>query len=523
MKYFNYIFSLCTVVMFTGVTNAQLPEDVIKYSWQPVNGSARFISIGGASTALGGEITSTFTNPAGIGMYKTGDFVLSPGFKFLSNSSNFRGNALKEGKDSNFGFGTSGFVFSLGGDNRKRTSSAFSVAINRTAGFANKTAYSGNNDFSSFGEQYAIEAANSGLSIDEMLNSNNISYGTRMALLSYLVDTATIPGRGIEIISIPMLSQLAHNGSYLTRQSNRATTTGGITELALGYGFNKNDKVYLGGSLGFSLVNYSKQNVYTEADATGINNNYFDLAQLTENTTTKGVGVNLKMGLLIAATPNVRIGASIHTPTLYSLTDTYDAFLTTNLENYRSTPGPFVVNLSDLGVNMTPEYEYGLNTAWKISVGGTYILNTVEDVKQQKGFITGEIEYVTYGSNKFVDNTDGYGDVSYYRQLNEALNGYLKGALNVRVGGEMKFNTFMARLGGGYYGSPYADDQLNASRITLSGGIGFRNKGKFIDLGYVHAFSKDVNFPYRLSDKANTFANIKNSAGTLVLTLGFKI
>jgi hypothetical protein len=35
-------------------------------------------------------------------------------------------------------------------------------------------------------------------------------------------------------------------------------------------------------------------------------------------------------------------------------------------------------------------------------------------------------------------------------------------------------------------------------------------------------FSKDVNFPYRLADKANTFATLKNNRTNVMLTLGFK-
>ena len=58
--------------------------------------------------------------------------------------------------------------------------------------------------------------------------------------------------------------------------------------------------------------------------------------------------------------------------------------------------------------------------------------------------------------------------------------------------------------------------------MNLSGGLGYRNKGMFVDLTYVHSLNKDVNFPYRLGDKANTFANIKDANGNVLLTVGFK-
>jgi long-subunit fatty acid transport protein len=106
--------------------------------------------------------------------------------------------------------------------------------------------------------------------------------------------------------------------------------------------------------------------------------------------------------------------------------------------------------------------------------------------------------------------------------VNEEIKDYYRGNFNFRIGGELKFNVWMVRLGGGYYGSPYADHLLKADRIVASGGLGYRNHGMFIDLSYSHAFQKDVQFAYRLNDKPNTFANQLGSRGTLMMTLGFK-
>jgi len=86
----------------------------------------------------------------------------------------------------------------------------------------------------------------------------------------------------------------------------------------------------------------------------------------------------------------------------------------------------------------------------------------------------------------------------------------------------MKFNTLMARAGVAYYTSPYKDKALNADRLFLSAGLGYRNRGMFIDLAYVIGFTRDVNFPYRLADKANTVATLKENGGTVVATVGFK-
>jgi len=97
-----------------------------------------------------------------------------------------------------------------------------------------------------------------------------------------------------------------------------------------------------------------------------------------------------------------------------------------------------------------------------------------------------------------------------------------KGAFNFRVGGELKFNTIMGRLGFAYYSNPYKEEVLKTNKMLLSGGLGYRNKGFFVDLTYVHSFNKEVNFPYRLQDKANTFASIKDQRGNIVASVGFK-
>ena len=57
---------------------AQIPEDALRFSFFPQNGTARNMAIGGAMGSLGGDITANFVNPAGLGNYKTGELVFTP-------------------------------------------------------------------------------------------------------------------------------------------------------------------------------------------------------------------------------------------------------------------------------------------------------------------------------------------------------------------------------------------------------------------------------------------------------------
>jgi hypothetical protein len=112
----------------------------------------------------------------------------------------------------------------------------------------------------------------------------------------------------------------------------------------------------------------------------------------------------------------------------------------------------------------------------------------------------------------------------YYKPFNDAIDAIYKSAFNFRLGGELKFKIIMARLGFAYYSNPYKDKELKASKMNLSGGLGYRHKGMFLDLTYVHRINKDVNFPYRVSaPRANTYANLKETGGNVLLTVGFKI
>jgi hypothetical protein len=504
---------------FSVAAFAQIPEDVLKYSWQPVNGTARINAVGGAMGSLGGDITATFVNPAGLAFFKTIDIALSPGYSFLKNKSNFRGTNATD-KGSYFNLGPTGVVG--GWQGRNNWSNAISFAVNRTANFSNKIYYTGKNDFSSSAEQYAAEAAASGIAIDNIPGSNDVSFGTRMAVYNFLVDTTTLPGHsGPDVISLSMWDALKNGGAFLVDQSHTIETSGGITEFAFGYAANMNDKLYIGGSIGIPIVKYKKISTLREEDATGNNDNNFDFSELSETFTTKGAGINVKAGVIFKPVDFVRLGLAVHTPTWYSFEDSYSGEMSANLENYRTTPGTTSVSVNEL-YGGTPVYKYELISPWKIMLSGSYVISEIEDVRKQKGFITGDIEYVTYKSNKF-RNAEDYDDNSYYDEINDVMKSYYKNAFNFRIGGELKFTTIMGRLGFAYYGSPYADKELKANKMFISGGLGYRNAGMFIDLTYAHGLHKDVSFPYRLPDKANTYASTKGSGGNISLTVGFKI
>lgn len=515
---------ICLPILLTFCTTAafsQIPEDALKFSWGQPYGTARNQAIGGAAGSLGGDISSLFINPAGLGFYKTGEVVVTPGLSMLSNKGDFRGSSATDSKTA-FNLGATGFVVGFG-NGKPNGSGAFSIGVTRSANFNSNITYKGQNNFSSYGEQYAAEVAGSGLSLNDVLNSNSVSLQGRMAVYTYLVDTLTLKGNANpDVISMPMWNSLKNNAPFLVNQENHIESSGGTTDIAIGYASNSNDKLYIGGSLGIPIVNYKKQVTFRESDPSGNANNNFDYSELKETYTTKGVGFNLKLGIIYKPADQIRLGLALHTPTFFGLTDTYEATMTTNTENYPPSPGSVTVN-SNLFTNGVPaSYKYDLVTPWRAMVSGSYVFSEVEDITRQKGFITADIEYVNYKSNRYRTAEDD-NDNTYYNGVNSAIKDYYKGAFNFRVGGELKFTTVMARLGFAYYGNPYKDSELAANKKYATAGVGYRNKGIFVDLTYMMALNnKDVSFPYRLSDKANTFASIAGTGGNIALTCGFK-
>jgi hypothetical protein len=495
---------------------SQTPEDALRLSWYQLNGTARNQAIGGAMVSLGGDASANHINPAGLAFFKTSDFILTPGLQFGKGKNQFRGTNSVSDSKQNFGLGTSGFIWG-GFGNRARNS--FGITVTRHANFNQTVFYNGLNDYSSFGEPLADEFAGSNLTIDQALNSSNVSLTTKMALYTYLVDTARVNGN---------LQVIARSENPSVRyQENRIESSGGITEINFGWGAELSKKFMAGLNLGVNIINQDRRTTYFESDATGNNNNDFSFLTYDERYTIKGYGLNLKGGIIVRPKEYIRLGLAVHIPTWMPLKETFQSGFAVNLEN-KFGPGngyDSVASSVFTGGN-TIENKYALNTPTRIMISGSYVFREVEDISKQKGFITADIEYTNYKWMSYgpYEGENNVLNKEPYIPYNNAIDAYYKGAFNFRLGGELKFKTVMARAGFAYYGNPYKDSELKARRMFASGGLGYRNKGMFLDITYVHRLNKDVHFPYRVNaPRSNTFAYLKDNGGNVILTLGFKI
>ena len=512
MKYY----SLVIITVFCGITlRAQTPEEALRTAWFTQNGSARHMAVGGAMGSLGGDISANHVNPAGLGFYKTKELMISPGFIANNNKFQFRGTDTASNKE-HFNLGTTGIVFAANKHRKSKwTSSAFAISVNQMANYNNRIQFNGYNNYSSFTEKYLEELT--GDRADTNAALSNYIFGSSLAFRTYLIDTLAAANGSVAGYQslVPISSGI--------NQFYDAQTSGGYNELAIGTAGNMNDQLYLGASFTIPIIKYSRDLFYKEQDATNNPNNQFSYFEFREKYNTSGTGIGMKMGLIFKPKEFFRIGFAFHTPQLIGFTDHIRASLTTNTESYAGLKKETsdALNSGNAGIA-----KYNVTTPYRLIASASYVIREVEDTRLQKGFLSADLEFVNYRGARFSAATENAGNqtlMTYYNTLNEVIKDTYKGNINLRVGGELKFSTVMFRLGGAYYGSPYADKLIKANRIIGSGGVGYRDHGIFIDLSYSHIMNKDVQYPYMLNDKANTFARQTGNRGNLMLTFGFKL
>lgn len=506
--------NLLFIFLLIGVSAmAQTPDEALRTAWFTQNGTARNMATGGVMGSLGGDITANHVNPAGLGLFKTNEFVLTPGFALNKNKFNYRGTDTLNSKN-NFNYGASGII--LGSANRggrnKWTSSAFALSVNQLANYNNRIQFKGLNNFSSFTEQYLEELTKDRADTNAALS--NYIYGSSLAFRTFLVDT--IRGAGGEVTGYQSLVPISSG----VNQSYDATTRGGYHEIALGLAGNLEDKMYVGGSLTIPIISYSRDLIYSETDATNNQNNQFSSFQYKETFTSRGVGIGAKVGVIYKPQEFWRIGFALHTPQLMGFTDRISSSLTSNTESYAGTKS---ASSNELNSGQAGKRKYNLITPFRAIASASYVFREINDTRRQRAFISADLEFVNYRGARFsaTDESD-QAQKDYYQLVNSGIKDTYKNNINFRLGGELKLHTIMFRLGGAYYGSPYADKDLKANRILATGGLGYRDHGMFIDLSYAHTLTKDAQFAYRLNDKPNTFAEQGGSRGNIVLSIGFK-
>ncbi|MFA9206301.1 MAG: OmpP1/FadL family transporter [Burkholderiaceae bacterium] len=489
---------------------AQEPQDGLRLSWFAPSGTARSNALGGAMGSLGGDLSSNHINPAGLGFYKSSELLLTPKFLVQTNNFTYRGTSSST-TNSKSNFGSVGIVFADGQKRNNWTSTAFSITFNQIANYNNHSSFGGKNNFSSFSEKYLEELV--GDRADTNAALGNYIFGSSLAFRTYLVDTtANAKGAVTGYQSLVPISTGVN-------QSYDAITTGSYDELAFGWGGNMEDKLYLGASLVLPMINYTKSVTYSEADATSNPDNNFGGFVIDEHFSSRGWGLGAKLGIIYKPESFLRVGFTIHTPQVISFRDQMSASMTTNTEKYAGIQS---ASSSELNNGYPGTREYTVATPTKAILSTSYFFASPGKPAQPLGFISADLEFINYAATRFYSNNYDKATSDYYNLINSAVKASYKNNINFKIGSEIKLTSnWMIRAGAAYYGSPYKDETLKASRMVLSGGIGYRTNRNFIDFTIVSSSSKDAVFPYRLNDKPNTYANL--TGNQLLFNIGYGI
>lgn len=489
---------------------AQTQYDAARIANTELNGTARFVGMGGAMGALGADISVIGTNPAGIALFRSHNVSTSFGFNKNMTSSTFNGTKVSDSR-TKASYDQVGFVYSnkIGNKTNLRYLN-FGFNYHKAANFNRQFSSKGALNGSSLSWQMADMMLGAGYSsqesYDDVLDAENpytseYFYGTpflgMMGARTGLVDGFT------DKDGFNMLGWNGDMGEYYSREE------GGINQYDFNMSFNVKDRYYFGVTLGVYDVNYNRYSSYSETllDDNGADNGNFTLNNWFS---TNGTGYDLKFGFI--ARPfeysPFRVGFAIHTPVWYMLTDRYTATLDTDV---LAMPEPYTENLSQY---LNPDYvwDYRMRTPWKFNVNmGTTFSGVLA--------VGAEYEYSDYSYINYKDY-NGY-DLS---SSNVATDKYLKGVHTLKLGMEaMLTPSFSFRAGYNYVTSAFKEGSARyipnletmmdkyiwfdetrtdpeyhniKARNTITLGLGYSGRVVYADVAYKYDFYKSDFFMF---------------------------
>lgn len=510
--------SACLLSLFMAHAHAQETYENTKLIDNDLNGTARYVGMGGAMEALGADISVINSNPAGIGLFRRSSGSVSFGLVSQDGASSF-----KYGNKTNASFDQAGFVYSL---------------------------RDGRRTFINFGFNY-----HKSKNFDYILNAASALNGASQHKLSYMkalanennLDKTSSGWRG-KFAYTSQLDNLYYNTLMMTSSDgffyNDASgyefgraETGYIGEYDFNTSVNVNDRVYLGITIGIHDVHYTGHSLYNEA-LVNLNNQTAGDITVNDERRITGTGYNASFGIILRpvdASP-FRIGLSVSTPTWYDLkTSNY-----TYLINNTKADGGGKLQGDYPNYTTGESYEFKLFTPWKFGVSlghtvGNYLA------------LGASYEYADY-SRLDTRVNDGYdvdywGDVYEHSSSDEPMNRHtretLKAVSTLKIGAEAKvMPNFAVRAGYNYvspmfkkegykdgnidsYGSNYssATDYTNweaTNRYTV--GIGYTLGKMSFDLAYQYAQTNGKFHPFADSYLDYTYPGQDSNGNDVTMT-----
>lgn len=546
--------TLMALAMFAAVgSGAQTVYDATNIAQKDLNGTARFVGMGGAMGALGGDISTIGTNPAGIGIYRSNDAMLTFGYSATGTESNYMGNKFEMNKNR-WSFDNAGFVIAskignqtalryvnFGFNYHKSKSFYKNMTMQGLLGFADMNA---NGKFDE-GDEYISQVRSMARQADnvsyEMYNGYNrekVDYYRNDIFNNNMVGWLGIMGVQGKLVNqevyendydgyLPVVPAEA-DGYFLSRER------GGIDQYDFNVAFNVNDRFYFGVTLGAYDVDYNKYSLYDEDYGNG---EWYSLESFNR---ISGSGFDVKFGTIIRPfeTSPLRIGLSVHTPIFYKLTYTTGSLLNSEVFLDGSDKLTSVVVDSYEGLNgRDMDRDFKLQTPWVFNASLGYTVGNYLA-------LGAEYEYEDYSSMKF-KSPEGYEEDMGFENNQVGLN--MKGVSTFRLGAEYKpISAFSLRAGYNFTTAAYKNDALkelpsnslntdtdfanSKSMNTFTLGIGYRGSMFYADLAYKYDVYKSDFYPFYNDFDTETeyqivtppVTKLTNTRSKVLLTLGLR-
>lgn len=524
---------------------AQGAFDALTTSQTQLRGTARYMSMGGAFGALGGDLSTLTQNPAGIGVYRSSDVGAT--LDITASSITLRtGNNPYTDSPVNFACDNFGYVGAARLDNGIMPYFNWGVSYNRV------------NSFNRYYRGY--------------FPHTNTSWSNYVASLSQGWSPATLLGTDdynpYYESDAPWSSIIAYNsylmnmdgyGNYvgLFQQNSvgdasvEVNEKGYVDEYSINFGGNFANMVYWGIGVGITELNYSRGTYYDEKIKNALVPTPMDDGLENGNAewgidniqSTSGTGVNLKLGVIVKPINELRFGLAVHTPTWYHLTHTTDAIVDYGLgyiedDDYYT----FDSMCTDDKYYYTQEgvWRNRLRTPWRMMASAAGVIGG-------RFIISADYVYERVNDMKY---TDSYGELE---GVTNDIKQYFKPSNELRLGAEFRVTpSFSLRAGYAYKSTAVQEVTANGgeyiytagtqsmyettgARNNVSFGLGYRSGGFYIDGAYVYsrrtsqwnAFSpsplaSSQEYALAPSVKYGPSAPLTEIRNNIVLTVGFR-
>jgi hypothetical protein len=493
-------------------------DNALLFSRTRPGGSARIQALGGAQTSLGGDYSSGFSNPGGLGMFNRSEFTFTPALNFAKVSSEYLGTTTDESK-MNFNIPGLSFVYHHeSGKESGFLGGSFSISMNRLNNFNRDFRYTGTNSEHSLIDYFINDA--DGLDPETMFWPNNGSPGdnfftlTGLAYNNYLISDNQLPNGDYEYRSV--LTPLPAEGGLPAEirtldQQEISESRGAQTQWSIAYGANFSDVFFVGASVGISSIRYKIRQYFRESNfrfSEDPTYNPLDNFQTDEDYNIRGSGVNLTLGAIVRPIDFLQVGISYATPTYYNIVDNYNARIDSRWNTYdNGNPNypddPEVYEL--FGQPLTSEYN--LSTPSRLS-GGLTLISKI-------GFITFDVERSNYSGARYDSNIE-----ADFNSENSSIKAEYDVVYNFRTGAEYRFDKYRVRGGFNYMPDPFSFNEVDQSIKTISGGLGYRDKKYFLDFAAIFSNTNRSRSPYFV-DGPDPIAYQKFTTATYMMTVGF--